>query len=118
MTFVRFFLEPAKHIGQAIREFIVSAFEGLPIILWLPVYAFIILLLILVLFCLGRYRIAMPFLNIEPARTDGDRHVRALEDRVRTLQVGLFLLLLCIFIMYAVSGICKCEILHFYNSLT
>lgn len=94
MTFVRFFLEPAKHIGQAIREFMVSAFEGLPIVLWLPVYAFIILLFILVLFCLGRYRISLPFLSIEPARSDGAHQAAALQDRVEQLQVGFLITLI------------------------
>lgn len=105
MTFVRFFLEPAKHIGQAIREFMVSAFEGLPIILWLPVYAFIILLFILILFCLGRYRISSPFLSIEPARSDGAHQVAALQDRVQQLQVGLF-----ITVIY--TEIYKCTMCH------
>lgn len=91
MTLTRFFLEPASYVGRAVREFMMSAFEGLPLFLWVPVYGLIVILIVLILFCCCRYRVYTPLLRIEPAHhndTDADQ-VAALRQQVLELQVSL-----------------------------
>lgn len=88
VTLTRFFLEPASYMGRAVREFMMSAFEGLPLFLWVPVYGLIVMLIVLILFCCCRYRVYTPLLRIEPAHHNGADadQVAALRQQVLELQ--------------------------------
>jgi len=57
VTFVKFFLEPAGHIGEALNHLVTAAFDDLPFYLWLPVFSLLVLLIVLVMFFVFGYRV-------------------------------------------------------------
>lgn len=81
MTFVKFFLEPAGHIGEALNHLVTAAFDDLPFYLWLPVFSLLVLLIVLVMFFVFGYRVRGLFWNIEPHRP-----VEPLRERIQQLE--------------------------------
>ena len=81
VTFVKFFLEPAGHIGEALNRLVTAAFDDLPFYLWLPVFVLIVLLIVLSMFFLSGYRIRGWLWNIEPHRP-----VEPLRERIQELE--------------------------------
>lgn len=83
VTFVKFFLEPAGHIGDALNRLVTAAFKDLPFYLWLPVFVLIVLLIILSMFFASGYRVRGWLWNIEPHRP-----VEPLRERIQQLEQG------------------------------
>jgi len=83
VTFVKFFLEPAGHIGEALNRLVTAAFEDLPFYLWLPVFILIVLLIVLSMFFASGYRVRGWLWNIEPHRP-----VEPLRERIQQLEQG------------------------------
>lgn len=83
VTFVKFFLEPAGHIGEALNQLVTAAFDDLPFYLWLPVFILIVFLIVLLMFCMFGYRVGVGgwLLNIEPHRP-----VEPLRERIQQLE--------------------------------
>lgn len=83
VTFVKFFLEPAGHIGEALNRLVIAAFDDLPFYLWLPVFILIVFLIVLLMFCMFGYRVGVGgwLLNIEPHRP-----VEPLRERIHQLE--------------------------------
>jgi len=81
VTFVRFFLEPAGHIGEALNRLVTAAFNDLPFYLWLPVFLLIVLLIVLTMFFASGYRVRGWLWNIEPHRP-----IEPLRDRIKHLE--------------------------------
>lgn len=81
VTFVKFFLEPAGHIGEAVNRLVTAAFDDLPFYLWLPVFILIVLLIVLAMFFTSGYRVRGWLWNIEPHRP-----VEPLRERIRQLE--------------------------------
>jgi len=78
---VKFFLEPASHIGEALNRLVTSAFEDLPIYLWIPEFILIILLFVLTMFFMSGYRVRGWLWNIEPHRP-----VEPLREQIQQLE--------------------------------
>ena len=89
VTFVKFFLEPAGHIGEALNRLVTAAFNDLPFYLWLPVFVLIVLLIVLSMFFLSGYRIRGWLWNIEPHRPVEPlrKRIQELEQRKEALQL-------------------------------
>jgi len=81
VTFVKFFLEPAGHIGEAVNRLMTAAFDDLPFYLWLPVFVVIVILIVLAIFFMSGYRIRSWLLNIEPHRP-----VEPLQEQIQQLE--------------------------------
>jgi len=81
VTFVKFFLEPAGHIGEALNRLVTAAFDDLPFYLWLPVFILIVLLIVLAMFFMSGYRVRGWLWNIEPHRP-----VEPLRERIQLLE--------------------------------
>lgn len=81
VTFVRFFLEPAGHIGEALNRLLTEAYRDLPFYLWLQVFALIVLLLVVSMFFMSGYRVRGWLWNIEPHRP-----VEPLRQRIQELE--------------------------------
>jgi len=81
VTFVKFFLEPAGHIGEAVNRLMTAAYTDLPFYLWLPVFIVIMLLIVLAIFFASGYRIRSWLFNIEPHRP-----VEPLQERIQQLE--------------------------------
>ena len=81
VTFTKFFLEPAGHIGKALNQLVTEAFDDLPFYLWLPVFVLIVLLIVLTMFFVSGYRVRGWLWNIEPHRP-----VEPLREQIRQLE--------------------------------
>jgi len=81
VTFIKFFLEPAGHVGEAVNRLMKAAFDDLPFYLWLPVFVLIVLLIILAMFFAFGYRFHGWLFNIEPHRP-----VEPLREQIRQLE--------------------------------
>ena len=82
VTFVKFFLEPAGHIGEALNRLVTAAFSDLPFYLWLPVFILIVLLIILTMFFMFGYRVHGWLWNIEPYRP-----IEPLREQIQQLEL-------------------------------
>jgi len=89
VTFVKFFLEPAGHIGEALNRLVTAAFDDLPFCLWLPVFVLIVLLIVLTMFFVSGYRVRGWLWNIEPHRPIEPlrERIQQLEQRKEALQI-------------------------------
>jgi len=78
-TLTQLIIEPAGHVGEAIRVLITRSFEGLPLHLYIPVFIVIIGLLILGILVGSGYEVRTLFFSIGP---NPDRNQAAM-DRLR-----------------------------------